>query len=69
LIKGLKLEIDGTEIIIPMDRAKELYDDLDILFGTKNNVTYTNPFNTEWVNPISYGDTTFSAGELPENRR
>lgn len=52
-----------------MDRAKELYDDLDILFGTKNNVTYTNPFNTEWVNPISYGDTTFSAGELPENRR
>jgi len=59
MIKGLKVEIDGTEITIPIEKAKELYKDLDILFGKKSNVTYTNPF--DWTAPTAptlYGKGT-----------
>ena len=61
MIKGLTLEINGKEIVIPMEQARELYNDLDVLFGEKSKITYPptyrDPFDTtKWTNPMIYGD-------------
>lgn len=45
MIEGIQVRIDGKLITIPFAKAKELYEDLDKLFGKEPKITYpiTNP--------------------------
>ena len=60
MIRSIVLEIEGNEIVIPMSKAKELYDDLFKLFGKEPRINYPihNPLTTEYGVPINFGMTT-----------
>ena len=66
MIKSITLDIDGKDVVIPIDKAKELYRDLEGFFGKDPRITYpinpVNPFDTgKYVNPITYGDPVTSS--------
>ena len=49
MIKGIQIIIDEKTMVIPIDKAKELYEDLHALFGTKNNINYSPTYPFEQV--------------------
>ena len=72
MIKSIVLEIEGKLVTIPMDKARELYEDLDSFFGKGPKITYplnpVNPFDTsKYVNPIQYGTTQCTNEPIPSN--
>ena len=54
MIKGLDLDIDGVKVSIPIEKAKELYKDLDALFGNSPSITYP-PHTRDWFNLGEHG--------------
>lgn len=51
-VTGLELETKkGQKVILTLDEAKELHEQLDELFGAKSNYNYTSPWI--WFTPNS----------------
>ncbi len=56
MIEGIQVRIDGKKMVIPITKARELYGDLERLFGKEPNISY--PFWDYKEDPFKYPNST-----------